>query len=134
MYTLLARAQVQAIDARWCYILLCCWCPQDAAISLVLSEAVYKQLDEGGADRATVSVSELLQQYPTHLGLRLMGIRWENSKVGYRCACSPILYMIPSKLQLWGKWAGDKLYGTWRKPGGFGVLKHAIGLPARLVA
>ena len=51
------------------------------AISLVLSEAVYKQLDEGGADRATVAVSELLQQYPAHLGLRLMGIRWEQSEI-----------------------------------------------------
>ena len=62
---------------------------QDAAISLVLSEAVYKQLDDAGAHRATEAVSELLQQYPMHMGLRLMGIRWEHSEIGYQCAQNP---------------------------------------------
>ena len=35
---------------------------QDAAVALVLSEAVYKQLDAGGVEEATSAISPLMQE------------------------------------------------------------------------
>jgi len=44
-----------------------CRRPQDAVVSLVLSEAVYKQLDAGGLEEGSRAVPLLLRDFPGRL-------------------------------------------------------------------
>lgn len=64
---------------------------QDAAVALVLSEAVYKQLDAGGVEEATSAIPPLMQEFAADLHLadlrpRLLHIRWEQTHTSQRCA------------------------------------------------
>lgn len=63
---------------------------QDAAVALVLSEAVYKQLDAGGVEEATSAISPLMQELAADLHLadlrpQLLNIRWEQTHTSQRC-------------------------------------------------
>jgi len=63
-----------------------CRRPQDAVVSLVLSEAVYKQLDAGGLEEGSRAVPLLLRDFPGRLSLPSLRTRWEGSRLGQRCA------------------------------------------------
>ena len=59
---------------------------QDAVVSLVLSEAVYKQLDAGGPEEGSRAVPLLLRDFPGDLHLSPLRTRWEDTLLGQRCA------------------------------------------------
>ncbi len=72
------------------------WAPQDAVVSLVLSEAVYKQLDAGGLEEGSRAVPLLLREFPARLQLPSLRTRWEGSHLGQRCARATLACMKPS--------------------------------------